>query len=56
MLTYPNGKIMELSSASSKDVFILMHSEQKKCEDSLSQGGGGGGDSGYLFLTLSEFF
>lgn len=33
-----------------------MHSEQKKCEDNLIQGGGGGGDSGYLFLTLSEFF
>lgn len=58
MLTYPNSKIMEISSSSSKDVFILVHSEQKQCEDSLIEGGGGGesGGSGYLFPAPSNFF
>lgn len=56
MLTYPHSKTIELSSSSSKDVFILVHSEQKQCEDSLIKDGGGGGSSGYLFIAHHDFF
>lgn len=46
MLTSPNGTLMEVSLSSSQDVFILVHSERKQCEDNLIPGGGGGDGSG----------
>lgn len=55
MLTYLHSKTIELSSSSSKDVFILVHSEQKQCEDNLIQDGGGGGGSSCLSLTVIFF-
>lgn len=46
-------KNMELSSSASKDVFILVHSEQKREDNSIQGGGGGGGGGRGCKISLS---